>query len=109
MHKPKFWENVHRVFTYGVHDPLQKIILNRIKYQLGYPESSKDMIRPKSILSKVEEYTLGTKRSIQEYLVMAGYNFTHKIAVTPDWCYEGVVPPSISEYQQYKSLYKKFY
>jgi len=105
-HKPKFWENVHRVFTYGVHNPLQMMILHRIKYQLGYPESGRDMVKPKSILAKVEEYSLGTKRLLEDYLEMAGYNLTYKIAVTPEWCFKGVIPPTIEDYQQYKSLYE---
>ena len=53
-HKPKFWESVHRAFTPGIDNPLQMMVLNRIKYQLGYPEAAKDMLKPKSLLTAVE-------------------------------------------------------
>jgi hypothetical protein len=34
-----------------VHNPLQMLVLTRIKYQLGYPESAKDMVKPKSLFT----------------------------------------------------------
>ena len=77
--------SISRVFRDGVHNPLQKLILNRVKYQIGYPESSRDMIVPTNILSKVEEYTLGNDRSLDDYLKMAGYDFYYKLADIPIW------------------------
>jgi hypothetical protein len=46
-HKPKFWESVHRAFSHGVHNPLQMLVLERVKYQLGYPEAARDTLRVK--------------------------------------------------------------
>lgn len=34
-----------------VHNPLQMLVLQRIKYQLGYPESAKDVVKPKSLFT----------------------------------------------------------
>ena len=107
--KPKFWENVHRVFHYGAHNLLQMMILDRIKYQIGYPESSRDMIAHKSVLSKVEDYTLGTERNIDDYLYMSGFDLVHKETFVPEWCKGGLVPDSIPEYQQYSHLYNRTY
>jgi [Skp1-protein]-hydroxyproline N-acetylglucosaminyltransferase len=49
--KPKFWDSFHRVFTAGVHNSLQLLVLNRIKHQLGYPEAAQDMVKPKSLFT----------------------------------------------------------
>ena len=38
-HKPKFWESIHRTFSFGVHNPLQMLVLNRVKYQVGNDSS----------------------------------------------------------------------
>ena len=88
-HKPKFWESVHRAFTMGVHNPLQMLVLERVKYQLGYPESSKDMIRIKSVLTAVEQYSMGKVRTIEEYLRMVGLNMTTKEIQDTKWCATG--------------------
>jgi len=93
---------VHRVFHHGVHNPLQMMILNRVKYQIGYPEASIDMLKPITLLSKVDEHTLGTKRTLNDYLTMARYDFDYKLASIPKWCADGV-PPSISEYDKHQS------
>ena len=49
--KPKFWESIHRTFTFGIHDPVEMLVINRVKYQLGYPESALDMVKPKSLFT----------------------------------------------------------
>lgn len=92
-HKPKFWESVHRAFSPGVHNPLQAMVLDRIKYQLGYPESSKDMLQAKSLLTAVEQYSMGTERPLEEYLKLVGLNMTTKEVTITHWCEEGKVPP----------------
>mmetsp|Transcript_6802 Transcript_6802/g.7719 ORF Transcript_6802/g.7719 Transcript_6802/m.7719 type:complete len:553 (+) Transcript_6802:105-1763(+) len=97
-HKPKFWESVHRAFTFGVHNPLQEMVLSRIKYQLGYPESAKDMLKPKSLLTAVEQYSMGTERSLETYLELVGLNVTTKEVTYTGWCEEGRPPPGFEEF-----------
>lgn len=97
-HKPKFWESVHRAFTNGVHNPLQMMVLNRIKYQLGYPEAASDMIQHKSLLTAVEQYTMGTARPLEEYMRIVGLNMTTKEVYYTGWCEEGRPPPGFEEY-----------
>ena len=101
-HKPKFWESVHRAFTPGIHNPLQMMVLNRIKYQLGYPEAAKDMLKPKSLLTAVEQYSMGTERPLEEYLRIVGLNMTTKMVHMTGWCENGTVPPG---FEQYASIY----
>jgi hypothetical protein len=36
---------------FQVHNPLQLLVLNRVKNQLGYPEAEKDMVKPKSLFT----------------------------------------------------------
>jgi len=101
-HKPKFWESVHRLFTYGVHNPLQAMVLDRIKYQLGYPEAARDMLSTKSVLTAIDQYTMGTARPLEDYLKMVGLNMTTKMVTNTHWCETGVPPPG---FEQYNHLY----
>jgi len=103
-HKPKFWESVQRVYHPGVHNPLQMLVLNRIKYQLGYPEASKDMIWPQSILTAVDQYTMGTERPLADYLAnIAGLNMMEKKVIRgAHWCDSGQPPKG---FEQFANLY----
>ena len=90
------------MFTYGVHNPLQAMVLDRIKYQLGYPEAARDMLRSKSILTAVDHYTMGTARSLEDYLKLVGLNMTTKEVTYTGWCEEGRPPPG---FEQHNHLY----
>ena len=102
-HKPKFWESVHRTFSFGVHNPLQMLVLNRVKYQLGYPESSKDMIKPKTLFTAVDQYSMGSTRTLDDYLKIVGLNMNTKEVTYTAWCETGVPPPG---FEKYDNLYK---
>ena len=102
-HKPKFWESVHRTFSFGVHNPLQMLVLNRVKYQLGYPESSKDMIKPKTLFTAIDQYSMGSTRSLDDYLKTVGLNMDTKEVTYTAWCETGVPPPG---FEKYDNLYK---
>lgn len=97
-HKPKFWESVHRTFTMGVHNPLQMMILDRVKYQLGYPEAARDVIPLKSLLTAVEQYTMGRARPLEQYMKMVGLNVTTKEITYTEWCETGHPPPGFEEF-----------
>jgi len=97
-HKPKFWESVHRVFHYGVHNPLQMMILDRVKHQMTYPEAARDMLQQKSVLTAVEQYTMGKDRSIKDYLKLAGLDMTKKEVTPNQWCNQGIPPEGFEEY-----------
>lgn len=101
-HKPKFWESVHRAFSNGVHNPLQMLVLERVKYQLGYPEAARDMLRVKSVLTAVEQYSMGTVRPLEDYLRMVGMDMKTKEIHFTGWCEHGYPPPG---FEQYDDLY----
>jgi len=43
-------------------------VLQRVKSQLNYPESEPDLIRPQTILTHVDKYSMGTERKLEDYL-----------------------------------------
>ena len=96
-HQPKFWESVHRAFTPGVHNPLEALIVERIQYQLGFPEAARDML-PKSVLTAVDDYSMGTARSLRDYMQMIGMNAKTKEIIPMAWCEQGNPPPGSEEF-----------
>jgi len=92
-HKPKFWESNHR-FLRGAGDALEIMVLNRIKYQLGYPEAARDFLPTKSLLSHLQpHYGMGTKRKLQDYMRSVGLDPVRKEVTETNWCETGKVPP----------------
>lgn len=73
-----------------------------IKYQLGYPESARDMLQTKSVLTAVEQYSMGKARPLDEYKRIVGLNITTKEITYTGWCEEGYPPPG---FEQYNHLY----
>ena len=90
------------MFTYGVHNPLQGMVLDRVKYQLGYPEAAKDMLKHKSLLTAIDHYTMGNERKLEDFLKIAGLNMTTKEVTFTGWCEGGYPPPG---FEQYNNLY----
>eukprot|EP00533_Pseudo-nitzschia_delicatissima_P016554 CAMPEP_0197268376 /NCGR_PEP_ID=MMETSP1432-20130617/4141_1 /TAXON_ID=44447 /ORGANISM="Pseudo-nitzschia delicatissima, Strain UNC1205" /LENGTH=406 /DNA_ID=CAMNT_0042733421 /DNA_START=21 /DNA_END=1238 /DNA_ORIENTATION=- len=84
-HSPKFWETVGRDFAPNIHNPLQAMVIERVKYQLGYPESAKDMIAAKSLLTAVEQYSMGTERPLSQYKEIVGLNMMTKEITLTKW------------------------
>jgi [Skp1-protein]-hydroxyproline N-acetylglucosaminyltransferase len=91
-HKPKYWETVGRLFWNGIDAPLGNLLTDRIKYQLGYPESAQDMIQTKSVLTAVNRYSMGKVRSVKEYLKMIGLDLVTKEGYVTGWCENGQTP-----------------
>jgi len=102
--KPKFWESLHRTFTFGIHDPVEMMVMNRIKYQLGYPESAKDMVKPNTVFTAVDQYSMGKVRPLDEYLKIVGVDVKTKVITYTAWCETGVPPPG---FERYNHLYEK--
>lgn len=130
-HKPKFWESVHRALSMGIHNPLQvctnvvgllkvvtvcpthnllyatmsflqALVLDRIKYQLGFPEAARDMLA-KSILTAVEKYSMGNVRHVEDYMKIIGMDPMTKEVTEMRWCENGVPPPG---FEKFSSLYQ---
>ena len=81
------------------------LIINRVKHQLGYPESDRDMITPKSVLTAIEQYSMGTTRPLHDYLSIVGLNMTEKVVTITNWCEHGK-PPNLQQYDHIRHLYK---
>ena len=76
------------------------LVLQRVKAQLNYPESEPDFIRPQSILTHVDKYSMGTERSLEDYLTMAGLDMVNKRQLQQPnrWCERGIPPPGMEEF-----------
>jgi len=78
------------------------MVLDRIKYQLGYPEAARDMLFDKTLLTAVEQYGMGSERPLERYLEIVGINMTTKEVTNTGWCEDGYPPPG---FEQYNNLY----
>lgn len=99
--KPKFWESIGRMFRVGFHNPLQVLVLQRIKMQLGYPESAQDIVKPKSLFTGIHHYTMGSERTIDEYMDMIGMDPTAKLEWNTQWCESGQPPEYANDRAQH--------
>ncbi len=77
------------------------MVLDRVKYQLGYPEAARDMLEYKSVLTAVEQYSMGTERPLDDYLKIVGLNMTRKEVFYTSWCETGKPPLGFERYNQY--------
>ena len=85
------------------------MILDRLKYQLGYPEAAKDMIASKSVLTAVEQYSMGSERPLSEYLKMVGLDMTTKEISLGHWCKDGMVSTFLVSDFAYSLTYLKYF
>lgn len=85
------------------------MVLDRIKYQLGYPEAAKDMMRSKSLLTAVEQYSMGTQRPLDEYLRIVGLDMVSKEVTVTHWCEKGHPPPGFENLNHlYEGSWKEY-
>jgi hypothetical protein len=99
-HKPKFWESVGRLFWPGVNNVIQEMVLHRVKFQLGYPESAPDLVAPPTVFTALDNYTMGRQRSVKDYMDMVGLDPVRKEIVDTKWCKKGVPPEHAKQYAQ---------
>jgi hypothetical protein len=55
-----------------------------------------------SILTAVEQYSMGKERPLEEYLRIVGMNMTTKEITNTQWCERGYPPPG---FEKYRDLY----
>jgi hypothetical protein len=98
-HYPKFWESVNRFFKKPIHNDIVELMIKRVKCMLGYPESRADRVKPASLLYRLDDWSMGTKRSMKEYMKMVGID-TETKTITPNmWCHEGRWPEQALQYK----------
>jgi hypothetical protein len=98
-HYPKFWESVNRNFKKPIHNNILELMIKRVKSMLEYPESQADRVFPSSLLYKLEEYSMGNKRSFSDYLNMVGIEPKTKTITTNNWCHRGEWPELANKYK----------
>jgi len=101
-HKPKFWESIHRFLQGDQGNQLEILVLNRIKHQLGYPESARDFIPKqlgKTLLAHLPRYGMGKVRPLKDYLKSVGLDVIEKAVTITKWCETGRVPPGMEHLQ----------
>lgn len=91
-HYPKFWESVNRFFISPIHNDLVELVIKRVKHMLDYPESKSDMVQPISLLYRIEDWSMGNKRSLKDYKEMVGIETITKTITRNEWCFEGEWP-----------------
>lgn len=69
-----------RLYWPGIHAPLQNLVLSRVKYPLQYSECSRDFILPKTLMTAIDRYGMGSNnRTIDEYLSLVGIDPFQKV------------------------------
>lgn len=79
------------------------LVLDRVKNQLGYPESADDFVQPKSLLKHLEKYSMGTERPLEKFMEYVGLDMKNKQVIFTGWCEKGRPPPNKLEFE---SLYE---
>lgn len=87
---PKFWESVGRDSgRASLNTRLQKHVLRRVKYMLGYPTDSEEAIAKDGdsvALSLFEHYSLGHERTLEDYLEWTNIDSIHEKTARMGWC-----------------------
>jgi len=87
---PKFWESVGRDSgRAGLNTRLQKHVLRRVKYLMGYTTDSEEMLAKDGdsvALTNFEHYSTGHVRTLEQYLELAEINVVEEICTTTEWC-----------------------
>ncbi|CAM9563859.1 unnamed protein product [Chrysoparadoxa australica] len=86
-HTPKFWETIGRLFgKNGIHTPLMQQQLQRIKHLCGYPEASRDLVQPESLLTSIDVYGAGDVMTVGDALRYIGLDPVSKTSTPVTWC-----------------------
>ena len=92
LDRPKFWDTINRAFKSAIFSDLNSLIVTRVKYQLKYPESARDFISTKILFTALDDYALGTKRSLEDYLEYCSLDLKNKQVLDGSWCEKGGIP-----------------
>lgn len=90
-HTPKFWETVNRLFKNpSTHNDLTRMIIHRVKYIAGYPESSAEILSTTvpSLMANLDLYGDGPVRAMEDYMALVGLDMSTKRGKKIDWCFK---------------------
>jgi len=92
MGLPKFWENTGRVFGRpgpGFNTQLQSISLKRVKYMVGYKDTTKESLESLDqsvVLTDFEHYGPGETRTMAEFLEHVNIDMEKEQCGNIKWC-----------------------
>mmetsp|Transcript_5335 Transcript_5335/g.8397 ORF Transcript_5335/g.8397 Transcript_5335/m.8397 type:complete len:615 (+) Transcript_5335:126-1970(+) len=95
---PKFWESVDQFWGRpGIIYRAQAKVLKRVKHMVGYPDAKREKIEQEGIdvvLTEIEEYGVGTKRSWKEFMEFANMEMNEEKSIivchSNQWCNKGL-------------------
>jgi len=74
------------------------LVLSRVKSQLGYPEAAPDFIKPQSVITHLDQYSMGTERPLEKFMEYVGLDMNKKEVIMTGWCEKGQPPPNKQEF-----------
>mmetsp|Transcript_13792 Transcript_13792/g.17993 ORF Transcript_13792/g.17993 Transcript_13792/m.17993 type:complete len:611 (-) Transcript_13792:1379-3211(-) len=86
---PKFWESVAMIFSNpGIHNALTDLIIPRVQILLGFDvgAAGRDAVVPQSVVTMSENYSVGSKRSVSDFVSTTGIHLNRLQQVSPAWC-----------------------
>lgn len=66
---------------------------------LGYPECDAEIVFPKSVLYRLEDWSMGQRRSFSTYTNMVGIDYVKKTVTRNGWCHHGQWPTGLEVYK----------
>lgn len=96
---PKFWESVGYTYSRSnIHNELTDLIIQRVQYLVTFPEADrKDKVSPSNLLTLMDRFGLGTRRTAQLFLRISGMDLANRKQHVPSWCTTGGSPEGEEE------------
>mmetsp|Transcript_16691 Transcript_16691/g.23658 ORF Transcript_16691/g.23658 Transcript_16691/m.23658 type:complete len:540 (+) Transcript_16691:52-1671(+) len=94
MGLPKFWGSVSRTFGRqgpGFNTQLGSKVIHRIKHLIGYPESSRELVKAQGDLGVLDEYkyyALGNESTREQYMEFANIDIANHECSPIGWCHK---------------------
>eukprot|EP00746_Dinoflagellata_sp_MGD_P142962 gnl/MRDRNA2_/MRDRNA2_75851_c0_seq3.p1 gnl/MRDRNA2_/MRDRNA2_75851_c0~~gnl/MRDRNA2_/MRDRNA2_75851_c0_seq3.p1 ORF type:complete len:586 (-),score=95.34 gnl/MRDRNA2_/MRDRNA2_75851_c0_seq3:195-1952(-) len=95
---PKFWETVGMVFSHpGFHNDIQDLVIRRVQHLIGLEEYEEKTLKDQALLIRMEDYTIGKVRSLEDFQRTMGLNMAGKFQNPPAWCLHAQPPPIVQK------------
>lgn len=89
-----------RFFEKPIHNDLSELVIRRVKAMLEYPETSPSSVAPKSLLFRLDDWSLGRNRSFDAYMKMVSIDTrSKKHPLKNKWCHQGYWPVEAAQYK----------
>jgi [Skp1-protein]-hydroxyproline N-acetylglucosaminyltransferase len=92
---PKFWEGINRLYPgVGGNNEIQGKVIDRVRNLVKYPEATEEEVAKQDksfVLTELDQYGLGTERTLEEYMKWTGINVQNKQCPSIKWCNQGTL------------------